>query len=93
MTDERLQWIGVGLIAGILAVLVRRLIVVGRGRSPASVLYREALQDAVFLCLGAALIFPGGTTGRVVLMSAGAVGLSGILLKRIFGRRVSNGKN
>lgn len=87
MTDERLQWIGVGLIAGIAAVFVRRLIVVVRGRSPASVLYKEAPQDAAFLLLGAALTFPGGTTGRVALMAAAAVCLAGVLLRRFLSSR------
>lgn len=87
MRDERLMWIGVGLVAGVLAVLVWRLVGVGRGRSKMSDLYREAPQDAAFLCLGAALMFPGGTTGRVVLMAAAAVGLGGILLKRFFAGR------
>lgn len=87
MTDERLQWIGAGVIVAIVAVFVRRLIGVVRGRSPASALYEEAPQDAAFLCIGAALTFPGGSTGRVALMAAGAVCLGGILLKRFLGTR------
>jgi hypothetical protein len=89
MTDERLRWIGVGLVAGIAVVFVRRLIGVARGRSPASVLYKEAPQDAAFLCLGAALMFPGGTMGRVILMAGAAVCLGGVLVKRFLASRAS----
>jgi hypothetical protein len=89
MSDERLQWIGVGLVAAVAVVFIWRLIRVIRGRSPTIVLYREAAQDIAFLCLGAGLMFPRGSTGRLVLMAICAVILGGVLLRRFLDRRPS----
>lgn len=87
MSDERLFWIGVGLMAGVTLVFAGRLSRVLRGRLPAAALRRDAPQDTAFLCLGAALVFPGGSTGRVAVMAAGALILAALLVKRILKHR------